>query len=71
MTKNRFLRQWQIIGDKRRGIEPIIPVSRSTWLLGCESGLYPKPVKLGPRCNVWHESDIDAVIEGTWQASAR
>jgi hypothetical protein len=26
-----FLRIWQITGDRRRGLPPIIPVSKATW----------------------------------------
>jgi len=29
-----YLRQHQILGDKRRGIPPIYPVSKSTWWAG-------------------------------------
>jgi len=41
-----YLRIWQIVGDRKRGIEPILPVGRSTFLAGVKSGKYPKPVKL-------------------------
>ena len=27
----------------------LFPVSRSSWYTGIKSGIYPKPVKLGPR----------------------
>jgi prophage regulatory protein len=56
-----YLRIWHIIGDKRRGIEPIIPIGRSTFLLGVKTGKYPKPVKLGERTTAWRR-DIDELL---------
>lgn len=41
----------------------IIPVSRSTWYQGVKDGLYPQPLKLGPRVSAWRRSDIDSLIE--------
>ena len=40
----------------------LIPISKSAWA-GCQSGRYPKPVKLGPRTTVWRAEDIAAFIE--------
>lgn len=53
-----YLRIWQIVGDRKRGIEPLLPVGRSTFLAGVKSGKYPKPVKLGERTTAWKKSDI-------------
>lgn len=60
-----FLRLPKIIGDPEADppIEPIIPVSKSTWWAGVKSGRYPKPVKLGPRVTAWRVEDILALIE--------
>ena len=42
----------------------IIPISKSAWWEGCRSGLYPKPVKLGPRTTAWRvEENLSAAIE--------
>lgn len=41
----------------------LIPISKSAWWAGCQSGRYPKPVKLGPRTTVWRAEDIIAFIE--------
>jgi prophage regulatory protein len=59
-----FLRLKQIVGDKKANppIAPIIPVGRSTWLEGCRTGRYPKPVKLGPKTTAWRVEDIRALI---------
>ena len=47
----------------------LIPVSRSTWWVGCKSGRFPKPVKLGPRTTAWRASDIHALLERLNQQS--
>ena len=57
-----YLRLRQIIGDAKRGIPPIIPVSKSSWWAGCKALRYPTPVKLGPRTTAWRVSDIRALI---------
>ena len=62
-TTNSFLRLSQILGDSRRNLSPIIPISKSSWWAGVKSGKYPQPVKLGPRTTAWRASDIQAVID--------
>lgn len=42
--------------------DSLLPISRSTWLRGIESGEYPKPVKIAGR-NAWAKSEIHALIE--------
>ncbi len=58
-----FLRLPQIIGNPKRGIIPIIPVSRSAWWAGVREGRYPAPVKLGPRTTAWRVADIRALMD--------
>ncbi len=58
-----LLRLWQILGDRRRGIPPIIPVSKSSWWAGVKAGKYPKPVKLSARCTCWRVEDIRKLLE--------
>ena len=48
-----YFRLPQIIGDHKRGIEPIIPVSKSTWWEWVAKGKAPKPIKWGTRTTVW------------------
>lgn len=57
LPKTGFVRLPQIIAPKGR-----IPVSRSTWYEGMKTGLYPKPVKLGPRISAWRVEDIRKLI---------
>jgi len=40
----------------------VIPVCRATWLAGCKSGRFPKPVKLGPKMVAWKVQDIRSLI---------
>lgn len=61
-----LLKLKHIIGDRKAGIAPIIPVCRATWYSGLKSGRYPQPVKLGARAVAWRGRDILAVVDGTW-----
>jgi predicted DNA-binding transcriptional regulator AlpA len=62
LPESGFLRLPQIIGDAKRGIPAVIPVSKSAWWEGCKTGRFPKPVKLGPRTTAWAVADIRALI---------
>lgn len=57
-----FLRIRQIIGDKKAGIPPLIPVCRSAWWKGVKAGRYPAGVKLSPGVTVWRVDEIKALI---------
>ena len=41
----------------------IFPISKSAWWEGCRNGVFPKPVKLGPRTSAWRVEDILALME--------
>lgn len=58
-----YLRLTQIIGDSKKGIPAIIPVSRSTWLRGVEDEFYPSPVKLAKSTVAWRVEDILKLID--------
>ena len=55
---DRLLRLKDVIGDKG-----LIPVSRSTWYVGMEKGIYPQPVRLGPNTVAWRLSEILKIVE--------
>lgn len=61
-TTERFCRITEICGDKKRGITPLIPVSKSYWWKGVRTGRFPSPMKLSPRVTVWLYSDIQDFI---------
>jgi len=56
MLKDRLLRIDQIIPG-------ILPISKSAWWAGIKAGVYPEPVKLGPRTRAWRESVIMQLVE--------
>lgn len=62
LPETGFLRIAQIVGNKKRGIPPIIPVCAASFRAGVRSGKYPSPVKLGPRTTVWRVEDIRKLI---------
>ena len=57
-----FLRLVHIIGDPRRGIAPVIPVSKSTWWEGVKTGRYPEPIR-HHGVTMWRVKDIKSLIE--------
>jgi prophage regulatory protein len=62
-----YVRLHQIIGNPAAHppIPAIIPVSKSTWWQGVKTGLFPKPIKLGPRITAWRVEDIRDFIART------
>ena len=60
-----YLRLYQIIGNRKKGIPALIPISRTSWWRGCRTGKYPKPVKLGPRTTAWPIESIKQLIATT------
>lgn len=63
LSEKSYLRIWQIIGDKRRGIPAIIPISRASWWSGVKSGKYPKSHKLSSRVTAWKAADVSRLLE--------
>ncbi|NLE23727.1 MAG: AlpA family phage regulatory protein [Clostridiaceae bacterium] len=59
----RFYRLKEIIGSRKQGIPPIIPVSRASWYAGIKAGKYPKPIRLSERTVAWREDDIKTLCE--------
>lgn len=41
----------------------LVPISKSSWWAGCQTGRFPKPIKLGPRTTVWRAEDIAGLVE--------
>lgn len=58
-----YLRLRDIIGDRKRGIPAVIPISATTWWEGVRTHRFPKPRKLGPRTTVWLVGDIRRLID--------
>jgi predicted DNA-binding transcriptional regulator AlpA len=70
MNVSKFYRLHDIIGDRKKGISGIVPVSKAAWYAGIKEGRYPKPVKLSEKTAAWRESDIETLVErlnnGLW-----
>lgn len=60
-----YIRLSDIIGNRKADppIQPLIPVSKSTWYAGVSSGIYPQAVKLGAKSVAWRVEDIRALMD--------
>ena len=65
MTTEQLFKLSKILGNPKKGVEPIVPVSRSTWYKGVAEGRFPQGIKLGARSIAWRASDIAAIVKGT------
>jgi predicted DNA-binding transcriptional regulator AlpA len=54
-----LLRVEQIVGNSKKGVPALIPVSANTWWRWAKEGRIPPGRKLGPRTTVW---SIEAVM---------
>lgn len=63
LPETGYLRLYQIIGDKKRGIPALIPISRSKWYAGIKEGIFPKPCKNLPGIALWEVEKIRELIE--------
>jgi predicted DNA-binding transcriptional regulator AlpA len=64
LPQTGFLRIHHIVGDAKKGIIGIFPVSRSSWYEGIKKGIYPPPINLGGgRSVAWKVEDIRALLE--------
>ena len=62
---SKYLRLQQIIGNRNSSppVEPIIPISASSWWAGVAEGRFPQPVKLGPNTTAWRFEDIQGLLD--------
>lgn len=58
-----YFRVWDIVGDKKRGIDALLPIGRSTFLARVRSGEYPASVKLSNKITAWRKADIMALLD--------
>ena len=59
-----YVRLEQIIGNRRKGIVGVIPISRATWYAGIKDGRFPPPEKrFGKRISVWNVKVIQELID--------
>jgi len=64
LPETGFVRIWDVVGDKKRGISPRIPIGRTTFLNHIKAKKWPylKPVKLGDRTTAYKVEDIRRLI---------
>lgn len=58
-----YIRLVDIIGDRKRGIPAIIPISQAAWYAGVKAGLYPAGILIGPRTRAWSVDSIRELIK--------
>jgi len=62
LPETGFLRIRQILGDKKTGTPPLIPIGLTAWWKGVKTGRYPAGVKLSPGVTAWRVEDIKKLI---------
>ncbi len=64
LPETGFLRVWQIIGDRKKNIPPLIPIGRSTFFKNIKDQKYPylKPIKLAKRTTAYRVEDVKRLI---------
>ena len=63
MVSNSFINVPQTGFLRLPQVLQIIPVGKSTWWAGIQSGRFPKGVKLGPRTTAWRVEDIRQLLQ--------
>jgi predicted DNA-binding transcriptional regulator AlpA len=58
-----FVRQSQLIGDRKKGVTGVIPFSSATLWRKVGLGEFPAPVKLSVGVTAWKVEDVRAWIE--------
>lgn len=67
--ENRLIRLEQIIGNEKKGIPPLIPMSRQGWIKGVKEGRHPQPVYLGSsRIPFYRLIEILDLVHGEYQS---
>jgi predicted DNA-binding transcriptional regulator AlpA len=58
-----FVRQSQLIGDRKKGVAGIIPFSHATLWRKVKENQFPAPVKLSTNVTAWRVEDVRKWIE--------
>ena len=58
----KYLRIDQIVRNRSKTNDPLLPISVSAWWDGVRAGIYPKPIKLGG-VTLWIEDEVFALLE--------
>ncbi len=64
LPETGYIRLEQIIGNKKKNIPPLLPVSRATIYKWIAEGRFPAPDKrFGERISVWNVKNIRLLLE--------
>ena len=58
-----YMRLEQIVGNRKKGIPPILPICRSSFLNRVKLGIYPQPIRLTERTVAWKAESIRELIQ--------
>jgi prophage regulatory protein len=61
-TANHIVRDERLL--RRKEVERLTGLSRSSIYAWMKDGRFPRPVRLGPRAVAWRQSDITAWFDG-------
>ena len=59
-----YVRVSQLLGCRRRGLVPILPLSRSGLYAWIRDGRWPAPVRLGPKVIAWPAQQVREALAG-------
>ena len=67
-----YYRIWQIWGTNKAipPVEPLLPISRTSFYNGIKSKIYPAPVRLSARVRAWRVEDIRKLLEAMGREGA-
>lgn len=60
--KRKLLRLRDILGCQKRGIQPIVPCSKTKWYGQIRKGKAPKCVRVDGS-SYWYDNEVDAYVE--------
>ena len=63
LEQTAFLREKQLVGDKKHAIPGILPFSRATLWRMVSVGAFPKPIKLTERTTAWPTAEVRGWID--------
>lgn len=61
LSEMAMLREWHVIGCKKRGINGVLPIGKTKFYELIKEGRCAKPIKVG-RASMWRSSDIAKLI---------
>ena len=63
MTPSKYLRINQIVWNRDKTNDPLLPISATSFWDGVREGKYPQPIKLG-KTTLWPADEIYAFLDG-------